>query len=242
MVPQSCGYLLVLVAQCVANGAPLGAPEAIELLHPEIPQAPAKNLAEKTAAVPVIHLDTDGNGKATVDEYLDMFPQDLLSSNKKVKPIDVRKIEHEDFIDYEIEFLELSEEMDDGEELSMDHKHSDVGSDRIISSSDSVKHSSVDHAYNSSMNPHSKGLSEHPKEMSLVTFADLLRRARIRHQSKASTNDKRRRGRIKLKRDPVVHIPTSDTNDSSNQVDTNDEQHEENSYRYRSESWTQMYL
>ena len=45
-----------------------------------------------------------------MDEYLNMFPQDLLTSNKKVKPIDVRKIEHEDFIDYEIEFVELSEE------------------------------------------------------------------------------------------------------------------------------------
>ena len=48
--------------------------------------------------------------QASVDEYLNMFPQDLLTSNKKVKPIDVRKIEHEDFIDYEIEFVELSEE------------------------------------------------------------------------------------------------------------------------------------
>ena len=36
--------------------------------------------------------------------------QDLIQSKQKVLPIDIRRIEHEDFIDYEIEFVELSEE------------------------------------------------------------------------------------------------------------------------------------
>ena len=34
----------------------------------------------------------------------------IAASNKRIKPIDVRKIEHEDFIDYEIEFVELSQD------------------------------------------------------------------------------------------------------------------------------------
>ena len=77
----------------------------------------------------------------------------------------------------------------------------------------------------------SSKLSDHSEEMNLVSFVDLLRRARIRHQSKLAS-DKRRRRRIKLKRDPVVSI-SSDTNDSSNQVDTShDLKRERNSYRY----------
>ena len=40
---------------------------------------------------------------------LELFPQDLLDSNKKVKPVDVKIIEHDGYIDYEIEFVELSE-------------------------------------------------------------------------------------------------------------------------------------
>ena len=57
--------------------------------------------------VPVIHLNTDENGKASVDAHLKMFPQELLSSNKKVRPIDIRKIEHEDFIEDEIKFFRV---------------------------------------------------------------------------------------------------------------------------------------
>jgi len=231
MSPQICGYLLVLVAQYAASAAPVGAPESIELLHPKMPPAPAPShifnfppahSRARTEAVPVIHLSTDENGKASVDAYLNMFPQELLASNKKVRPIDVRKIEHEDFIDYEIEFLELSEEMDDNEN---DKVLSETGEKTLremlspmymdVSSHEKINESKASNS--------STKLSDDSKEMNLVTFVDLLRRARIKHQSKIS-NDKRRRRRIKLKRDPVptVNIPT-DTNDSSNQIDMSHE-------------------
>merc|ERR1711970_289839 len=226
MSPHICGYLLVLVAQYAVTTAPVGAPETIELFHPEMPPAPARSPANKKEAVPVIHLNSDESGKASVDAYLEMFPQELLTSNKKVRPIDVRKIEHEDFIGYEIEFVELSEEIDNEEEdavnliLSEAGKHlngtvDDILSSKFVNSSDIDQQHSV--------------LSEHSKEMNLVTFVDLLRRARIRHQAKISS-DKRRRRRIKLKRDPVRNIPT-DTNDSSNQIDTSQHlKREQNSY------------
>ena len=42
-----------------------------------------------------------------------MFPQDLLENNKKVRPVDVKIIEHDGYIDYEIEFIELAEYYDD---------------------------------------------------------------------------------------------------------------------------------
>ena len=167
-----------------------------------------------------------------MDAYLNMFPQELLASNKKVRPIDVRKIEHEDFIDYEIEFLELSEETDDNEN---DKVLSETGEKtlRAMLSPMYMDVSSHEKINESKASNSSTKLSDDSKEMNLVTFVDLLRRARIKHQSKIS-NDKRRRRRIKLKRDPVpaVNIPT-DTNDSSNQIDMSHElKQDHTSHRY----------
>ena len=42
----------------------------------------------RTEAVPVIRLNTDENGKASVDSYLNTFPQQLLAENKRVRPIE----------------------------------------------------------------------------------------------------------------------------------------------------------
>ena len=131
MSPQICGYLLVLVAQYAVSTAPVGAPETIELFHPEIPHSPVRSPAIENEAVPVIHLNTDENGKASLDAYLKMFPQEPLSSNKKVRPINVRKIKHEDFIDYVIEFLELSEEIDEDGENGANIILSESGGDFI---------------------------------------------------------------------------------------------------------------
>jgi len=221
MMPQICGYLLVLVAQYAVSTAPVGAPESIELFHPEMPPAPASSPANEKEAVPVIHLSTDENGKASVDAYLDMFPQEFLS-NKRVRPTYVRKIEHEDFIDYEIEFLEVSDEVDEDDKNIL----SETGLSFNKTIVDMLSTRSSVERNNPSI---SSKLSEDPKEMNLVTFVDLLRRARIRHQSKISS-DKRRRRRIKLKRDPVINIPT-DTNDSSNQIETSqDTKLEQNSH------------
>lgn len=116
-----------------------------------------------------------------MDEYLNMFPQDLLTSNKKVKPIDVRKIEHEDFIDYEIEFVELSEE-------SKEDGSADVAA---------------------SPAPEHRFTAAGPAGMTLVNFVDLLRRARVRHKAQLSQTlhgDKRKRRRIKVKSTNIVKL------------------------------------
>ena len=130
--------------------------------------------------------------------------------------------------------MELSEEFDEDEEeavkliLSETGEHLDDTIKDMLSSS--YVNNSDDQTSIKSSNSSSE-LSEESKEMNLVTFVDLLRRARIRHQSKISS-DKRRRRRIKLKRDPVRNIPT-DTNDSSNQIDTSQHlKREQNSYRF----------
>ena len=239
MFSPVCGCLLALVAQCVVIPTPLGAPDSIELFHPEMPQAPAPFLPSRTArteAVPVIHLDTHHNGKASVDAYLDMFPSELLSSNKKVKPIDVRKIEHEDFIDYEIEFLELSEETDDDEidqleRNTIPHAEGDILNSTMLSADDKNEVKSDGESPAKSSRPSVKSANQ-SKEMNLVTFVDLLRRARIKHQKKSSSDNRRRR-RIKLKRDPLVNTHTDET-DSSNHIDTNyDVSQEKKRYRFQ---------
>ena len=72
---------------------------------------------ETSYAVPVIHLpaeETDDDiEKVAADAILSMFPQDLLENNKKVRPVDVKIIEHDGYIDYEIEFIELAEYYED---------------------------------------------------------------------------------------------------------------------------------
>ena len=65
---------------------------------------------ETSTSVPVIHLPAeheDDLEKVAADALLDMFPQDLLENNKKVRPVDVKIIEHDGYIDYEIEFVEI---------------------------------------------------------------------------------------------------------------------------------------
>ena len=58
-----------------------------------------------------------------------MFPQDLLENNKKVRPVDVKIIEHDGYIDYEIEFLDMDTEGDEYmyEYYTMDEDKEDGG-------------------------------------------------------------------------------------------------------------------
>merc|ERR1712128_401184 len=92
-------------------------------------------------AVPIIHLPLNhGSGKASLEEYLKMIPKHLLRSETKIIPVSVRKIEHEDFIDYEIEFLEVSEEeesdSDSGEDVNLVRRKNVINKDRRKTSSD----------------------------------------------------------------------------------------------------------
>merc|ERR1712012_280198 len=92
---------------------PEGAQRDFELFYPQLPETTIKE--ETSTSVPVIHLpakDEEDHEKVVADAILDMFPEDLLENNKKVRPVDVKIIEHEGYIDYEIEFVELADYYD----------------------------------------------------------------------------------------------------------------------------------
>lgn len=123
---------------------------------------------ETSYAVPVIHLpaeETDDDiEKVAADAILSMFPQDLLENNKKVRPVDVKIIEHDGYIDYEIEFIELTDYYDD-------YPHSDNLDVLQIKNTPTEK-------------PSIEVLSA-PE----LTFVDLLKQARKHHRKKENKTE-----------------------------------------------------
>ena len=205
-------------------------------------------------AVPVIHLTEDQyTGKASVDDYLKMFPNELLgkvtilrkiickyifntvkisASNKRVKPIDIRKIEHEDFIDYEIEFIELpalEEESTGTDEFILKTESSNS-----ITSNNEIQNGSL-------KTENSENKSEKSKELNLVNFVDLLRKTKAKAKPSRSraVGDRRRRRRIKLKRDPgrsgssrASLSLNREINGFSNQINTEQSKRDQNNLRF----------
>eukprot|EP00092_Neocalanus_flemingeri_P076834 GFUD01095331.1.p1 GENE.GFUD01095331.1~~GFUD01095331.1.p1 ORF type:complete len:728 (-),score=195.66 GFUD01095331.1:334-2223(-) len=121
-------------------------------------------------------------GKAAADAYLDMFPQDLLDSNKRVRPIDVRIIEHDGFIDYEIEFVELSDEYDSDSVIDTGHDNQE-GSDKLQTDSTNVKETTQKIATTVPVST----------RVTAVTFVDLLRRARRKHRQNVLREEQKNR-------------------------------------------------
>ena len=151
------------------------------------------------------------------------------ASNKRVKPIDIRKIEHEDFIDYEIEFIELPalEEKSTG----TDEFLLKTESSNSITSNNEIQNGSL-HTENSA------NKSEKSKELNLVNFVDLLRKTKARAKPSRSRagGDRRRRRRIKLKRDPGRSGPSRaslrEINGFSNQINTEQSKRDQNNLRF----------
>jgi len=178
------------VAQGGLNIPSLGAPRTFDLFYPELPTY--KSTKEISTAVPVIHLhesyQADNSERTAADAFLDMFPQDLLDSNKKIRPIDVRIIEHDGFIDYEIEFIELSEE-----------QIYDYESDSVIEEeNDEMKVSQrLENDFSKVLVTTQKTDTTVPvstlSEVTAVTFVDLLRKARRKHRKKVSKEKLRNR-------------------------------------------------
>ena len=151
------------------------------------------------------------------------------ASNKRVKPIDIRKIEHEDFIDYEIEFIELPA-----------HEENETGTEEFIlktESSNSI--TSNNEIQNGSLKTeNSENKSEKSKELNLVNFVDLLRKTKARAKPSRSRagGDRRRRRRIKLKRDPgrsgSSRASLREINGFSNQINTEQSKRDQNNLRF----------
>ena len=160
----------------------------------------------------------------------------IAASNKRIKPIDVRKIEHEDFIDYEIEFVELSQDdsVDEARPEEFIFKQTDE-SDSFLDNLNSKVSSDKDQNYS---------LSEDSKEVNLVNY-DLSRKNIKSINPRTRGGDIRRRRRIKLKRDPArTNSRPREINDASNQIDTSQQSKRvENNFRlgFQKNFWSQRF-
>ena len=124
---------------------------------------------ETSTTVPVIHLpaDKEDDEKVAADAILEMFPQDLLENNKKVRPVNVKIIEHDGYIDYEIEFVELPDYYD------YDYYSEDYDTGKKVEELTTTTTES-----STSSNPNS------PE----ITFVNLLKKARNKHRQRQLEN------------------------------------------------------
>ena len=123
---------------------------------------------ETSTSVPVIHLpakDEEDHEKVVADAILDMFPEDLLENNKKVRPVDVKIIEHEGYIDYEIEFVELADYYDYYDD------ENDFGQ-------------KIEDLTTTTQGSTTVNLPE-------ITFVDLLKKARSQHRQRQKTQNQK---------------------------------------------------
>merc|ERR1712072_358949 len=106
--------------------------------------------------IPLIHFNEEANLGG--QDYYDFFPQELLEGS----PYKIRVIEHEDFIDYEIEFVEVGGDNveKEEEEYQYEYYNEEEAFDPIASPSDAAGLTS--------------GFG--------ITFMDLLERARLQHK------------------------------------------------------------
>lgn len=137
---------------------------------------------ERKAYIPVIHLPEESQNKEgkitsdTVPTFLDMFPEDLLDSDKIVKPIQIHIIEHEDYIDYEIEFVELS--MDPASDIG-DYTFPASKADSIATDNQYVEDEEPTLSFRNNQTTWTQDYG-----VTGSSFLELLKRARIRHKEK----------------------------------------------------------
>ena len=93
-----------------------------------------------------------------------MFPQDLLENNKKVRPVDVKIIEHDGYIDYEIEFVELPDYYEYEDYYGQDYDFGQKVEELELTTTTTESSTSPD-----------------PKTPEL-TFVNLLKKARNKHR------------------------------------------------------------
>merc|ERR1712072_725496 len=123
--------------------------------------------------IPLIHFNEEANLGG--QNYYDFFPQELLEGS----PYKIRVIEHEDFIDYEIEFVEMRDE--DGEKDEDEYQY---------------EYYNEEEPFNPIASPADTGLTSGFG----ITFMDLLERARQQHKVATTTTarpqENKARGRL----------------------------------------------
>jgi len=148
-----------------------GAQRSFDLFYPQLPAAGigVKEEETSTVSVPVIHLPAwedeqeDGLEKVAAGALLDMFPQDLLEHSNKVRPVNVKIIEHDGYIDYEIEFVELEDYYD-----YLDEDYNGFGQ-------------KLEEETTTTVSP--------PQPSPEITFVDLLKKARSQHRQRQQQAD-----------------------------------------------------
>ena len=133
--------------------------------------------------------------------------------NKKVRPIAVRIIEHDGFIDYEIEFVELSEEQHDDYDSDFVTEAEDDNTNASDKPKNDFKNVEVTTDEIATTVPVSAS-----KEVSAATFVDLLRRARRKHRRKKLRNQTT----TELSGTLPVNLETTESNFEEDSEDTHD--------------------
>jgi len=124
--------------------------------------------------VPLIHFNEEANIGG--QNYYDFFPQELLEGS----PYKIRVIEHEDFIDYEIEFVEMRDEDGGKDDEEEEYQY---------------EYYNEEEAFNPIASPADAGLTSGFG----ITFMDLLERARQQHKVGTTTarpKENKARGRL----------------------------------------------
>jgi hypothetical protein len=108
-------YGVVLVAQQAGGRAspaprPLGAPDTFTLFHPVLHvsgRGQGGHTAETDRTVHGLQFNRQKDGEKVLSPA---FPGSLPRHLLDLKPIEIKATEHEDFVDYEVEFAELNDE------------------------------------------------------------------------------------------------------------------------------------
>ena len=131
--------------------------------------------------------------QAPVPSILDIFPQDLLDSHSRIKPIDIRRIEHDTFIDYEVEFVELPEEpsgrdIEESDNLVISHSEGEGGQDDPQLHLEGGGEGLLGGQGGDGLLGGQGGDGLLGGQVDMESFVSLLQRARVRHRSKANTD------------------------------------------------------
>jgi len=130
---------------------------------------PTQKNTQNQENVPVIHLPVNGENDDSMSKtFLDLIPPTILNANKKIRPLKIHIIEHDDYIDYEVEFIEL-EENNAAEFPSDEDEYIDIIYDDVDELKDAVQ------------NPTEKTLQSTVDD-SNERFNYLLNKARRRHK------------------------------------------------------------
>lgn len=134
--------------------------ESVPVIPIPLPSQSAQHILDASSALTSHAQRFPDSAGVSDDELLNYFPADVLKSTAKFRPVKVRVIEHDDYIDYELAFVEEDED----EAAAQENGTGGVA--------DTISHSSTERPVDAQITAPS---------FTAVTFVNLLERARRRH-------------------------------------------------------------